>query len=353
MTRNGAVAVVAPALLLSLASCEEAIGPGAAEPDRIIFLSDRDGAPLAERTIYRVAVDGTDLEVLVSEPAQYSQPVLSPDGTRLAFAAAFPGGCQNIRSMHVDGSDVRQLSGVDEESRCNVSPRWSPNGSRIAFMSSDQPELSWEVHVMNADGTGRVNVTNHPAADHLHGWTPDGRLVIESDRAGEVRTYVMNPDGTDVEPLFDDPGIRQPYWSPDGTRIAAVRQTDGESQVLMLTDAGEVAVEQDPSEYPTLPIGIDPWSPDGTRLAYVGGPVGPDHNIRIVNADGTGLRHATAEAGQHVFRGWSPDGTRIVFTSDRTGQRDVFVANDDGSGLVNLTNSAATDDWAIWVPAAR
>lgn len=351
MTRKTMVILAMAALLTPVASCDDAVGP-AAEPDWVIFLSDRDATSRYQRIIYRVTVDGAEVEPLVAEPAQYSQLALSPDGARVAFSAALARGCQNIWSMNVDGSDLRQLSGVGVQSRCNLWPRWSPDGTRIAWMSTDQPELSWEVHVMNADGTGRVNMTNHPATDLVEGWTPDGRLVISSDRDGSSRPYVLRADGTAFDPLFEDPSLRSPRWSPDGSRVAAVRPTDEGSRVLILTGAEEVVVDEDPSEYDNLRTDVDPWSPDGTRLAFVGGPAGGERNIRIVNADGTGLRQVTT-GGTHTFRSWSPDGTRILFSSSRDGHPDILVANEDGSGAINITNSKASDGDGIWVPRRR
>jgi len=79
------------------------------------------------------------------------------------------------------------------------------------------------------------------------------------------------------------------------------------------------------------------WSPDGARLAFVSN---RDFNreIYIANADGTGEVRLTSDPRADLTPVWSPDGSRVAFAGVDEGRRDVFVVNADGSGLVRLTN---------------
>ena len=89
------------------------------------------------------------------------------------------------------------------------------------------PAPGWEhlqelsIYVMQADGRGPVNLTQHPAADDMPAWSPDGkRIAFFSDRDGVSDLYTMNADGTDLIRLTDAVGGDEaPAWSPDGQYI--------------------------------------------------------------------------------------------------------------------------------------
>ena len=81
---------------------------------------------------------------------------------------------------------------------------------------------TWEIYVMNADGTGLKNLSNRPGKDNSARWSPDGKLIVfESIRTGYYGTgagdiYVMDADGTNVRRLTDDPADDMlPRWSPE------------------------------------------------------------------------------------------------------------------------------------------
>ena len=96
----------------------------------------------------------------------------------------------------------------------------------------------------------------------------------------------------------------------------------------------------------------DPWlhgpptvalSPDGQWVAFDCEPTIHVYDICIVKADGTGKAQLTDADGDDRFPRWTRDG-RIIFTSQRDGNREVYIMNADGSGQTNLTNTPG-DDW--------
>jgi serine/threonine-protein kinase len=179
-------------------------------------------------------------------------------------------------------------------------------------------------------------------------WSPDGdRIAFTSNRPDPGSTfdlYLMNPDGSDVVQLTDDPGNEfDPAWSPDGTRIAFHGESTANpdepfSSSLTLIDpdgADRVdLVTRDEGD-----VGRPSWSPDGTRLAFRVYPQVGNANtpatIYVVNADGTGLREiATTSAVIETAPVWAPDGRRIVFwDDDRNGGGTLYSIRPDGSGL--------------------
>jgi TolB protein len=235
-----------------------------------------------------------------------------------------------------------------------------------------------DVWVMNADGTGRTRLTDHPAEDFDPSWSPDGsKIAFRSHRDGNVEVYVMDADGTDQTNLTRSPtSDYSPDWSPDGTRIAFASDRDGDPNEIYVMDAdgsNQTRITRNPGidEYPT-------WSPDGTRIAFscTFGRVLPegvgDFEICVVDADGTGLRQLTDAPGLSELPAWSPDGRTIAFQSDRDGwpslpayvppayepgrhgEWEVYVMSADGSGQTNLTRNPREDDsFPAWSPDGR
>jgi len=138
----------------------------------------------------------------------------SPDGTRIAFISGRdPTGLLSGYGLFVmdpDGSNVVKL--INDS--CIAFPDWSPDGNKIAYQASCAGGAH-EIIVVDADGSNRTNLTNHPDEDYVPAWSPDGtRIAFQrySDGSGDV--WAMNADGTNQVRLTNSGDSGSPTWSP-------------------------------------------------------------------------------------------------------------------------------------------
>ena len=197
-------------------------------------------------------------------------PDLSPDGTTIAFASDRAGDTMDIYAMHADGTGAARITGNDFN---GFHPRWSPDGATILFsgfpsevyevdrdgsgqkqLSADADMASWSpdgkrivftedhLFVMNADGSGRTQITDDAATDGIPAWSPDGkRIAFDSQRSGNGDIYVMDADGSNVVRLTKDADVEEwPAWSPDGQSIVYSRKTgtDGRGDIWLMNADG-------------------------------------------------------------------------------------------------------------------
>lgn len=352
--------------LLILTACDDSVGPEDGVPesqDLIFFVSDGGGvvggAGEALSDIFVVRGDGSDPRNLTNAPAKvYRELRLSPHGSTLAFESDREG-CYNVWVMKVDGTDPERLTG-DSSDRCNEMPRWSRDGSRIAFTTSRETiERSWEVYVMNSDGTEPHNVSDNAGGeatgwDFPLGWSPDGKVVFDHVTTGAPTTFTVSPDGDSLGPLHTLTGGYAPFWSPSGGKVAFMTlQAGNEGIAIMNADGTGLSVLSGVDGGDSFNPGYransyqNPWSPDGSRLAFVSQRDG-NAEVYVMTAGGEDVVNISNDPAADRFDGWSPDGASLVFSSDRSGNWDVYVINRDGTGLRRLTDSPAGEWGAVW-----
>ncbi len=167
--------------------------------------------------------DGSGQTGVTSEPGADRLPAWSPDGSKLAFERQV-GSVQEIYSVNADGSGLTHLT--PEIGYFDGEPAWSPDGSRIAFSRYTACCVK-QIWIMNANGSGKVNLSSNAESDRFPDWSPDGHKILFA-RAGFIHPdtgssfydlFTMNSDGTGQALLTS--GGTEASWSPDGTKVTA------------------------------------------------------------------------------------------------------------------------------------
>jgi len=266
----------------------------------IAFCSERDGSTWE---IYTMSPDGTNLVRLTTNTEYDYYPAWSPDGSRIAYMSDWMTGLEgdSQREIYVmaEGTEPVRLTNNTAD---DLFPSWSPDGSKIAF-TSDRDE-KYEIYTMNADGTSQTRITSNSCYDSQPSWSPDGsKIVFTSDRAvaGTYEIYTMNADGTNQTRLTTSGGMGG-KWSPDGLTIVFYRYWSGGSGIYLMNADGTNVI----------PLNVSVWGVYDKQPS------------------------------------WSPDGSMIVFVSDRDGNDEIYTMNADGTNPVRLTTTDAREGAPAW-----
>ncbi len=228
---------------------------------------------------------------------------------------------------------------------------------RIAFVRT--PNHIW---TMNADGTAQVNLTNGRADESDPAWSPDGtKIAFVRNRS----IWVMNADGSDPTPLVPVPprqsayvydrGLQSPTWSPDGSKLAFVDAAYGElGHFFSIIDLYTVNADGSGIQL-LIQEGSHPrWSPDGSKIGYTWTSRG-DSDVAWVAADRSNSRLVTQSYSDY-FIDWRPDGSKLTgygYCCAPSASYGVYTINPDGTGQTasnpNLPSFFRWSPDAAWI----
>lgn len=235
------------------------------------------------------------------------------------------------------------VTGNDRPLAEGEAPSWSPDGSQIAF------ENSYDVVVMDADGTNAHVVRPYCTYNGEPAWSPNGKELVYASNAEHA--WWLNildlEKGESTELAGDAHPVSEPDWSPDGSKI--VFNHFGVIDTID-SDGSHLADLTDPSDHAESPS----WSPDGSTIAFSSNRTG-SWQIYTMASDGTNVTELTpdesegghiADTPQRTQPAWSPDGSQIAYTQEGIpGPTDVYVMNRDGSNRHGVISSASSPSW--------
>jgi Tol biopolymer transport system component len=228
----------------------------------------------------------------------------------------------------------------------NAPVAWHSSNESVASVSQGQVTAksvgTAEISAEAQGKTGKTTVTVTQTETILSiDRLSSGTLGFTGTRgSGNLDLFTVSSDG--VQRITSSTDHEQfDGWSPDGKRVALIRfpveAPRFSSHVVNADGSGDVLVDE----------GIVNWAPDWLHRGSI-----LSGRMVISNFDGTGV-HAIGSEGAALFGPWwSPDGQRVAFGYSTSGApADIYVANLDGSGLRNITNSpSVSEEFASWAP---
>jgi TolB protein len=165
-----------------------------------------------DEEIYLLSGGGKIIKRLTQQPDIDVSPTFSPDGGRMAFVSKRSGSPQ-IYVMDMGSGHTERLT---FEGPYNTQPSWSPKGGRIAYTAMEKNRI--DIRMIEIETRRIVQLTQGSGDNESPSWSPDGSLIaFSSTREGPSRIYVMTSFGTDQRRLLSLPGAQsQPDWSPNG-----------------------------------------------------------------------------------------------------------------------------------------
>ncbi len=254
---------------------------------KVYFVSSRNG----HKEIWAMDYDGANQHAVTHLNSISLSPRVSPDGSRIAFSSMTKSGWDIL----MYSLDLNRLVTFPRFGGTNVSPSWSSDGTKLAFCSSRSGDS--EIYVVDSSGANLKRITSFKGPDVSPAWNrkTGAQIAWVSGRTGLPQVYTMEADGTNVQRLTDQGYAVSPAWSPNG-------------QFLVVS-----------------------WM----RKYGPGAPGAQD--IYIMDIASKQWVQLTHDGGRNDFPYWSPDGRHIIFQSSRAGSLQIWTMLADGTNQKQLT----------------
>lgn len=294
--------------------------------------------------------------------AQPAQAAFPGQNGKIVFQSNRAG--NNIHVIDPAGGTATNLTRSDG----NSDPAYSPDGSKIAFVSGGTGGN--DIFVMNADGTGRKQLPSTGSADSQPAWSPDGEKIafvsntFALDGQQDQEIWVTNVDGTNPAPVTDTSySETRPAWSPDGSKIAYVHgygppsnpnAGGGLPNIWTMDPNGnnKTNVSNNPGVSARMPA----WSPNGASIAYVGIVGSGSANIHVMNADGTGQDNPPIDSNSATDTNpdWQPIVPKLAVNDVKVNEKTAtarFVVSLSVASQQTVTVDYATTNGTAKAPA--
>jgi TolB protein len=312
-----------------------------------VFSKEYTGTGANPRQFAHAAADDIHLQQRQLKGVARSKLAFVSDRVRERQAGTVqPRDVKEIWISDYDGANQRRITITRD---ANINPAWSPDGRALAYTSyrrvagGGQPDIFVSLIYQGV----LENPTNSIGGNYLPSYSPDGsRIVFMSTRDDNPEVYVANRDGSGVRRLTNHPaGDGSPTWSPSGAQIAFISDRAGQPQLyLMAADGSGLRRLPVPESYVDRPT----WSPAPyNEIAYTAR-VGGGFDIHVHDLSTGQTRSVTSGEGSNESPVYSGNGRHIAFQSTRSGRAQIFTIGRDGKGLKQITRDGSnqTPAWS-------
>ncbi len=261
-------------------------------------------------------------------------------------------GPRTHREVHIMDWDGHNDKQITKHKSIAISPDWSEDGKHVAYTAFVNRKIGKgpmkknpDLFMYDINSGKRWLVSYRDGINSGANFMPNNKellVTLSKNRTADI--YRMSLDGKTIKQITHGPGSAmnvEPAISPDGTKIAFSSDRSGKPMIYVMNVDGSNAKRITfAGHYNATPT----WSPDGKQIAFAGYDKDKGNfDVFLVNADGTGLtrltsaKKANGKFAQNEEPTFAPDGRHVLFISDRTGRRQIYMVDTDGSNERRIT----------------